>query len=105
MVDEKKHQVTFFYEPRIGDYDYGQTHAMKTAIIIQYPKNAKKFKKFHVPSDDCPFFEGVYEFSQFSAGGSIGAALTLNDGTKDIVINLLEIEVCVMIMDISVVSC
>ncbi|GKE35957.1 histone deacetylase 6-like protein, partial [Tanacetum coccineum] len=34
MADEKKRQVTFFYEPRIGDYDYGQTHAMKPAIII-----------------------------------------------------------------------
>ncbi|GJT78819.1 zinc finger, CCHC-type containing protein [Tanacetum coccineum] len=58
-------------------YIAGETHSM-----IADPKNATKFKKFHVPLDDCPFFEGVYEFLQLSPSGSIGVALALNEGTE-----------------------
>jgi histone deacetylase 1/2 len=29
--------------------------------------------------EDCPVFEGVYEFCQISAGGSLAGAVKLND--------------------------
>lgn len=37
--------------------------------------------------DDCPAFEGVFEFCQISAGGSIGAAERLNAGAADVAVN------------------
>mmetsp|Transcript_5740 Transcript_5740/g.6380 ORF Transcript_5740/g.6380 Transcript_5740/m.6380 type:complete len:409 (+) Transcript_5740:213-1439(+) len=44
--------------------------------------------KFNVgESTDCPIFEGLYQFGQISAGGSIDAAIKLNQQTADICIN------------------
>ncbi|KGG51611.1 histone deacetylase [Mitosporidium daphniae] len=37
--------------------------------------------------EDCPVFEGVYDYCQISAGGSIAAAMKLNHGHTDIAIN------------------
>lgn len=37
--------------------------------------------------EDCPVFDGVYEYCQISAGGSIAAAVKLNHGAADIAIN------------------
>lgn len=37
--------------------------------------------------DDCPAFEGLFEFCSISSGGSIEAAKCLNDGKNDVVIN------------------
>lgn len=37
--------------------------------------------------EDCPAFEGVFEFCTISAGGSIGAAERINEGVTDIAIN------------------
>ncbi|KDN38203.1 hypothetical protein K437DRAFT_240226 [Tilletiaria anomala UBC 951] len=37
--------------------------------------------------EDCPGFEGLFEFCSISAGGSIAAAQTLNSGAADIAIN------------------
>ncbi|WOL11743.1 histone deacetylase 6 [Canna indica] len=46
-------------------------------------RNLKRFKLM----DDCPVFDGLFEFCQASAGGSIGAALKINHGHADIAIN------------------
>ncbi|KAI9140234.1 hypothetical protein BKA69DRAFT_1029623 [Paraphysoderma sedebokerense] len=37
--------------------------------------------------DDCPIFDGLFEFCSFSAGGSIDGAAKLNQGDSDIAIN------------------
>ncbi|KAL1408926.1 hypothetical protein Q8F55_005740 [Vanrija albida] len=37
--------------------------------------------------EDCPAFEGVFEFCTISAGGSLGAAEKLNSGSADIAVN------------------
>jgi histone deacetylase 1/2 len=37
--------------------------------------------------EDCPVFEGLYEFSSLSAGGSVAGAIKLNRGESDIAIN------------------
>ncbi|KAH0788103.1 histone deacetylase Rpd3 [Histomonas meleagridis] len=44
------------------------------------------FDKFNI-GDDCPVFEGLFEFCQISAGGSICAAKELIDNRADISIN------------------
>ena len=43
-------------------------------------------QRFNV-GEDCPAFDGVYNFSQLSVGGSLGGAAKLNDGESDIAIN------------------
>lgn len=46
-------------------------------------------KKFYIGTreNDCPIFEGLYNFCQISAGASLAAAINLNKGTSDICIN------------------
>ncbi|KAJ3019053.1 Histone deacetylase 1 [Thoreauomyces humboldtii] len=43
-------------------------------------------QKFNV-GEDCPVFEGLYDFSSLSAGGTLSAARKLNRGDADIAIN------------------
>ena len=43
--------------------------------------------KFKVGENDCPWFPGLFEFSQISCGGSIDAAIKLNHRSSDICIN------------------
>jgi histone deacetylase 1/2 len=43
--------------------------------------------KFNVGENDCPWFPGLFEFSQISSGGSIDAAIKLNHKSSDICIN------------------
>lgn len=44
--------------------------------------------KYNVgPNEDCPAFEGLYEFSQLTTGGSIDGAVQLALGLADIAIN------------------
>jgi acetoin utilization deacetylase AcuC-like enzyme len=44
-------------------------------------------ENFNVGENDCPCFEGLYEFCQISCGGSIDAAIKLNHKSSDICIN------------------
>ncbi|KAI9293485.1 histone deacetylase [Neoconidiobolus thromboides FSU 785] len=54
------------------------------------PENAEYFgphqNKFFA-GEDCPVYEGLFEFCEISAGGSIDGAVNLNSGRSDIVIN------------------
>lgn len=42
---------------------------------------------FKVGENDCPCFQGMFEFSQISSGASIDAAIKLNHKSTDIAIN------------------
>ena len=44
-------------------------------------------EKFNVGENDCPWFPGLFEFSQISCGGSIDAAIKLNHRSSDLCIN------------------
>ncbi|KAF9317958.1 histone deacetylase [Podila horticola] len=46
----------------------------------------KEQSKFNV-GDDCPIFEGLFEYCQLSAGGSMEGAARLNNGSCDIAVN------------------
>jgi len=46
----------------------------------------RQLQRFNV-GEDCPVFDGLFEFCQISASGSVGGAARLNDGLSDIVIN------------------
>jgi len=47
---------------------------------------SKQLQRFNV-GEDCPVFEGMIQFCQISAGGSIDGAVKLNQGTADVAIN------------------
>ncbi|CAH2043733.1 unnamed protein product [Thlaspi arvense] len=50
------------------------------------PSSARNLRRFNV-GEDCPVFEGLFDFCRASAGGSIGAAVKLNRQDADIAIN------------------
>lgn len=54
------------------------------------PDNLNEFSKqmhrFNV-GEDCPVFDGLYEFCQLSSGGSVASAVKLNKQASDICIN------------------
>ncbi|KAL2656904.1 hypothetical protein AAZV13_04G150200 [Glycine max] len=135
-TDAKKRRVTYFYEPCIGDYYYGQGHPMKPHrirmahnLIVHYGlhrrmqvnrpfpaaeadigrfhaddyvdflstvspqilsenshSHYRQLKRFNV-GEDCPVFDGLFDFCRASAGGSIGAAVRLNREDADVAIN------------------
>eukprot|EP00597_Dinobryon_sp_UTEXLB2267_P016323 CAMPEP_0201093396 /NCGR_PEP_ID=MMETSP0812-20130820/1906_1 /ASSEMBLY_ACC=CAM_ASM_000668 /TAXON_ID=98059 /ORGANISM="Dinobryon sp., Strain UTEXLB2267" /LENGTH=333 /DNA_ID=CAMNT_0047345533 /DNA_START=218 /DNA_END=1216 /DNA_ORIENTATION=- len=47
---------------------------------------ARQLQRFNV-GEDCPVFDGLFDFCQIYASGSIGGAVRLNEGKADIVIN------------------
>lgn len=76
---------------RATDADMSRFHTteyinfLHTAVPAD-TQNRELSDKFNI-NDDCPVFEGLYEFCQISAGGSISAAKELNSGRADIAIN------------------
>jgi histone deacetylase 1/2 len=46
----------------------------------------RQLQRFNV-GEDCPVFDGLYEFCQLYTSGSIGGAARLNDDGADVVIN------------------
>jgi histone deacetylase 1/2 len=59
---------------------------LKTITPETATENSKHMSRFNV-GEDCPLFDGLYEFCQLSAGGSIAGAAKLNDNSTDIAIN------------------
>lgn len=64
--------------------------------IILHTISASDFMHLHVCSiiyllvnvgEDCPVFDGMYEFCQLSSGGSIAGAVKLNKQQTDIAVN------------------
>jgi histone deacetylase 1/2 len=54
------------------------------------PDNFHQFSSAHTKFgiwDDCPVFDGLYEFCAISAGGSMEGAAQLNHGKCDIAVN------------------
>ena len=47
---------------------------------------SRQLHRFNV-GEDCPVFDGLYEYCQLAAGGSIAGAMKLNHGQADIAIN------------------
>nr|WCZ58768.1 histone deacetylase [Seculamonas ecuadoriensis] len=127
-----KPRISYFFDPDIGNFYYGQGHPMKPHrvkmthnLVLNYglykkmqvfrphrasqdemctfhsedyvdflrrikPENSQEFSRqlsyFNV-GEDCPVFDGLYDFCQIAAGGSIGGAIKLNHNQSDIAIN------------------
>jgi histone deacetylase 1/2 len=86
-----KHMQVF--RPQLaGVEDMTQFHADDYVAFLQkinprnMVENLRELQQFNV-GEDCPVFEGLYEYCQLSAGGSIGGAIRLNQSEADIAIN------------------
>ncbi|XP_059306724.1 histone deacetylase 6-like isoform X2 [Lycium ferocissimum] len=84
-TDATKRRVSYFFDPYIGDYYYGQGHPMKPHririahnLVCHYDLH----KKMEITK---PFPASAKDIA--SAGGSIGAAVKLNHQDADIAIN------------------
>lgn len=61
---------------------------MKTVDPSNISEYTNHSKRFNIGEHtDCPVFDGIFEMSQISAGGSIDSAVILNEGLADIAVN------------------
>eukprot|EP00871_Galdieria_phlegrea_P002355 jgi/Galph1/311/GphlegSOOS_G5047.1 len=78
--------------PKANEKDMTRFHSdsyvnfLKTTVPEKIWDMNTSIRKFNV-CEDCPVFDGLWEFCQISAGGSLAAAAELNLGRADIVIN------------------
>ncbi|KAJ3331724.1 histone deacetylase [Blyttiomyces sp. JEL0837] len=111
LCQERKTRVSYFYhsDMDIGNYHFGPQHPMKRPTPATFSEMtkfhsddyidflqrvspdsidevAKHQHKYNV-GEDCPVFDGLFEFCSLSAGGSISGAGKLNRGESDIAIN------------------
>lgn len=83
------------YRPHYADYQELTLFHSKDYIDFLKrvsPDNSKdhlhQLQKFNLgPYTDCPIFDGLYDFCQMYAGGSIDGAMKLNHGLVDVAIN------------------
>lgn len=125
-------KISYFYDPEIGNYKYGEGHPMKPhrirlthTLIVNYgvfkrmslynpiPAGFEDLTRFHSDDyieflrsikkenaenrekelakynmiEDCPVFEGIYDYCRSSVGGSLQGAVHINEGECDIAIN------------------
>jgi histone deacetylase 1/2 len=59
---------------------------LQTVTLENMEQYAKQLVRFNV-GEDCPVFDGMFEFCQISAGGSIGGAIQLNRKNADVAVN------------------
>eukprot|EP00850_Spirogloea_muscicola_P000515 SM000002S05595 [mRNA] locus=s2:1103890:1114523:+ [translate_table: standard] len=59
---------------------------LRTVTPENQADHARQLKRFNV-GEDCPVFDGLYQFCQTYTGGSIGGAVKLNHSHADIAIN------------------
>jgi len=85
-------QLYVYRPPKATPRDMSKFHTDEYVQFLQTvtPENmesyAKQLLRFNV-GEDCPVFEGMFEFCQLSAGGSMGGAVQLNRKECDIAIN------------------
>ncbi|CAI5962175.1 unnamed protein product [Closterium sp. NIES-64] len=59
---------------------------LRTVTPENQHEQLRMLKRFNV-GEDCPVFDGLYQFCQTYTGGSVGGAVKLNHGHSDIAIN------------------
>lgn len=69
---------------RFHSKDYVQF--LKSVTLDNLDHHLNKLPRFKINSD-CPIFDGLWEFCQISAGGSLAGAAHLNEGRSSIAIN------------------
>ncbi|KAH6591375.1 hypothetical protein BASA50_008729 [Batrachochytrium salamandrivorans] len=88
------HKKMSVYSPRLAtDEELTEFHTEDYIDFIQRvtPENIHNYSKFlsrfNIGVEDCPVFDGLYDFCRMSAGASIEGARKLNSQSTDIAIN------------------
>ncbi|KAG1469743.1 hypothetical protein G6F56_003080 [Rhizopus delemar] len=79
-------QMTRFHSDEYVNFLQTVTPDNLESLALQHGGLEQGVARFNV-GEDCPVFEGLFEFCSISAGGSIGAANKLLNGEADIAIN------------------
>ncbi|KAL3650909.1 hypothetical protein CASFOL_007312 [Castilleja foliolosa] len=106
----QKRHVSYFYEPTVGNFYYGQgpyeaaphphgaqpyrkllpppAHGYVQTFLssLSPDTNERQLKRFNINSD-CPVFDELFYFCQASTGRSVGAAMKFSRQDADIAIN------------------
>lgn len=78
--------------PRATDRDMTRFHSdeyisfLKTITPYNIAEQATSLCRFNV-LEDCPVFDGLFEYCQIAAGGSLAGAARLNSGDSEVAIN------------------
>ncbi|KAL7320173.1 histone deacetylase (class I) Clr6 [Mucor circinelloides] len=80
------YQMTRFHSDEYVNFLQTVTPDNLESLAMQHGGLEQGIARFNV-GEDCPVFEGLFEFCSISAGGSIGAANKLLNGEADIAIN------------------
>jgi len=81
-----------FRPPLVDHLDMMRFHSddyinfLRTVTPDTMSEHLRELQRFNV-GEDCPVFDGLFEFCQLSTSGSMGGAARLNSQTSDIVIN------------------
>ncbi|KAJ2995853.1 Histone deacetylase 3 [Globomyces sp. JEL0801] len=89
------HKKMSMYAPRKAtDEELMEFHSedyiefIKKVTPQNFNPNFNKFQtRFNIGVDDCPVFDGLYDFCRYSCGSSIEGARKLSSGVADIAIN------------------
>jgi len=86
--------MQIYHPRRITDREMTMFHSDDYVNFLRQvtPETMKTFQpllhEFNVGEEqDCPVFDGLFQFCQISSGGSVGGAIKLNQGESDIAIN------------------
>lgn len=93
VIAYKLYEQMDLYQPRSATEDeLKQFHSDDYITFLKNvtPENSNKFiqdlRKFNI-GDDCPVFEGIFDYSSYYAGASLDASRKLINGQSDIAIN------------------
>ena len=88
------HKKMNMYSPRKAtDQELAEFHSQDYVEFIKRvtPNNYSNFQKFqsrfNIGVDDCPVFDGLYDFCCLSAGSSVEGARKINSNVCDIAVN------------------
>lgn len=85
-------KMDVYRPPAATEQEFTKFHADDYIKFLQMitPQNmanhAKQIQRFNI-GDDCPIFDGLYDFCKTSAGGSIAGAVKLNFDKADVAVN------------------
>ncbi|KAJ2716009.1 hypothetical protein H4R19_000887 [Coemansia spiralis] len=85
-------QMCVVRPPRASAREMSRFHAddyveFLSRLTPELAEQETEHASVYLYSEDCPPFDGVFEFSSISAGGSIAGAKRINHGDSDVVVN------------------
>ncbi|PIA12995.1 histone deacetylase Clr6 [Coemansia reversa NRRL 1564] len=85
-------QMTVIRPPRASALEMTRFHAddyveFLSRVTPELAEQETEHTSVYLSGEDCPAFDGVFEFCSISAGGSIAGAKRINHGDSDVVVN------------------